>query len=46
MVVKWAPTTSRHIITIKKLNNIMINQFRNLCANILPDKWHFDLKQD
>lgn len=37
-VVKMALTTLRHIIAIKKLNNIMINCLRNLRASILPEK--------
>ena len=41
-VVKLAPTMLRHIIAIKKLNNIMINCLQNPHANVLSDKWHFD----
>ena len=39
-------TTSRHIIVIKKLNNIMINCLQNPRATVLHDKWHFDSSQD
>ena len=44
--MKLAPTTSRRIIAIKKLNNIMINRLQNLRASVLPDKWRFDSSQD
>ena len=45
-IVKLAPTTSRRIIAIKKLNNIMINCLQNPRTSVLPDKWHFDLSQN
>lgn len=38
--------TLRRIIAIKKLNNIMINCYRNRYTSILPNKWRFDLSQD
>ena len=46
MVVKLAPTMSRRIIAIKKLNNIMINRLQNPRTSVLPDKWLFDLSQN
>ena len=45
-VVKLGPTTSRRIIAIKKLNNIMINCLQNFRASVLPEMWRFDLSQD
>ena len=36
----------RYIITIKKLNNIMINHLQNPPASVFPDKWRFDSSQD
>ena len=45
-VVKLAPTTSRRIIAIKKLNNIMINCLQNPHASVFSDKWRFDSSQD
>ena len=45
-VVKLVPTTSRRIIAIKKLNNIMINRLQNPHASVFSDKWRFDSSQD
>ena len=46
MIIKLAPTTLRRIITIKKLNNIIINCLQNPNVCLFLDKWYFDLSQD
>lgn len=44
--MKLAQTTLRHIIIIKKLNNIIINCFQNPRTSVVPHKWRFDSNQD